>query len=68
MKVGGVFTPLRSSSETLGSRPLPPYDEDGSGQPSTRAQHAESQHDDFGTIVTEVTVVTTRKRYRIEDT
>ena len=27
----------------------------------------ESERDDFGTIVTEVTTITTRKRYRVED-
>jgi hypothetical protein len=51
---------------------LPPYDGDA-GQSSTRAQHTESEYDEFGTVVNEVTVVTTtstvttRKRYRVED-
>ena len=45
----------------------PLYDGDTSGQPSIRAQVTESKRDDFGTIVTEVTTVTTRKRYRVED-
>ena len=68
MKVEGKSTPFRPlSGETSGSSSLPPYDGDGSGQSSTRAQHAESEDDDFGTVVTEVTVVTTRKRYRVED-
>jgi len=54
--------------EMLSSGSLPPYDEDATtGQSSTRAQHAESERDDLGTIVTEVTIVTTRKRYRVED-
>ena len=52
---------------------LPSYDGDGTGQSSTHAQHTESERDEFGTIVNEVTVVnttstvTTRKRYRVED-
>ena len=60
-------TPPQPSSDG----PLPSYDEGTTGQSSTCAQHAESERDDFGTIVTEVTttstVVTTRKRYRVED-
>ena len=64
-----VSTPPRSSSEMHGPGSLPSYDEDTTGQSSTRAQHAESERDAFGTIVTEVTttVITTRKRYRVED-
>lgn len=67
MKVEGKSKSSRSLSETLGSGSLPPYDEDAAGQSTTRAQHSESERDDFGTIVTEVTTVTTRKRYRVED-
>ena len=71
MKVEGKFAPSRQSSETPGSSSLPSYDGDGSGQSSTHTRHAESERDDFGTIVTEVTtsttVVTTRKKYRVED-
>ena len=58
--------------EMLGPGPLPPYDGRAVGQP-THAQHAEFERDEFGTIVNEVTVVTTnstvttRKRYRVED-
>ena len=67
VKVEGLFT---SSSEALGSGSLPSYDGD-TGQSSARAQHTESEHDEFGTIVTEVTttttVVQTRKKYRVED-
>ena len=68
MKVEGKSTPSRPPS---GSSFLPLYDGDGSGQSSTRCQRVESEHDEFGTIVTEVTtsttVVTTRKKYRVED-
>lgn len=47
---------------------LPPsYDRDATGGSPTRAQRTDFERDDFGTIVTEVTTVTTRKRYRIED-
>ena len=66
----GASIPQRSSTsvETLKPGSLPSY-EAGSGQSSTRAQHAESERDEFGTIVDEVTVVTTttRRRYRVED-
>ena len=57
----------RPSSEALDSGSLPLYGEDATGPFSTRAHHAESERDDFGTIVTEVTYTTTRKRYRVED-
>ena len=66
----GAFMPQRSSTsvETLEPGSLPSY-EVGPGQPSTRAQQAESERDEFSTIVDEVTVVTTttRRRYRVED-
>jgi len=58
----------QQSPETLGSGSLPPYDEDATvEQSSTRVQHAESERDSLGTIVTEVAIVTTRKRYRVEE-
>jgi len=66
-KVEGTLTPPRLSSETPGLGPLPSYDEDVAGQSSTRAQHAEYERDDFGTVVTEITTTTTRKRYRVQD-
>ena len=65
---GEALTPVQSLSETFGSDHLPPYDRIETGQSSTHAQHAESEHDGLGTIVTEVTVTTTRKRYRVADT
>ena len=70
IKAGGVSTPLQQSSETVDSGLPPSYSGDTPGQSSTESQHAESERDDFGTIVTEVTttVVTTRKGYRVEDT
>lgn len=68
MKVEGASTPSQLSSKT--PSPLPSYDGDATEQPSTRSQRTESEHDDFGTIVTEVTttVITARKKYRVEDT
>ena len=70
MKVEGASVPLYPSFETLDSGSLPSYERDP-GQSSTHAQHAETEHNEFGTIVNEVTVltttVTTRKRYRVED-
>ena len=61
--------------EALDAGPLPPYDEDTTRQSSTRTQRLESEHDEFGTVVNEVTVVTTvtkstvttHKKYRVED-
>ena len=53
--------PVRVEDSTL-----PQYDGDRTGQPPIHTQHAEPGHDDFGTVVTEVTVVTTRKTYRVE--
>jgi len=55
-----------SLSETSGSGLPPSYDEDGRDS-SAHTRHAELEDDYFGTIVTEVTVVTTRKRYRVGD-
>ena len=67
MRVEGRSTHSGSSSETLGSGSPPSYDGNTTGQPSARTQQTEFQRDDFGTIVTEVTTVTTHKRYRVED-
>ena len=67
VKIESTFIPSPPFSENLGSGPLPSYDGDGTRQPSARARHAEFEQDEFGTIVNEVTVVTTRKRYRVED-
>ena len=67
VNVEGMPTTLGSSSETLGPGTLPSYDGGTTGQSSAHAQHTESERDDFGTIVTEVTTVTTRRKYRVED-
>jgi len=72
VNVEGAFAHSRSSfNETVGSGSLPSYDGDTTGQSSTRTRHMESDSDEFGTIVNEVTVltstVTTRKRYRVEE-
>jgi hypothetical protein len=67
VNVEGTVTPSQSSSETTGSDSLPSYDGGTTGQSSAHTQHSGSERDDFGTIVTEVTTVTTRKRYRVED-
>ena len=66
MKVEGSFARSQLSAETLGSGSLPSYDGETS-QSSARAEQVQSERDEFGTVVTEVTVVTTRKRYRVED-
>ena len=55
--------------ETVSSGLPPSYHGDGVGQSSAHSQVTGSERDDFGTIVTEVTTVTTttRKRYRVDD-
>ena len=68
VKVGGVLAPSQKSSEMLRLGSLHSYNGDTTGQSSTsHTQHAEPDRDDFGTIVTEVTIVTTRRKYRVED-
>ena len=60
VKVEGMSTPKCTVQ-------LPPlYDGDAAGRSSTHTQHAESERDEFGTIVNEVTVVTTRGRYQVD--
>ena len=74
VNVQGAFTPAQILSETLGSGSFPSsYNgHPTAGQSSTRVQRDESS-DEFGTIVSEVTVVTTtstvttHKRHRVED-
>ena len=66
VKVEGESAPLQPSSE-MGSGSLPSYDEE-TRQSSAHTQQVESERDEFGTVVTEVTIITTRKRYRVEDT
>ena len=67
MKVEGTSTSSRSPLETVGQEVPPSYQGDTIGEPTARAQRTESERDEFGTIVTEVTIVTTRRRYRVED-
>ena len=70
VKVEGTPASSQSSSEASGSGSPPSYNGDTTGQSSTRTQNTESEHDDFGTIVTKITttstIVTTRERYRVE--
>ena len=54
--------------EPMGRRSPPLYEGNAAGQPLGRNQHMEFERDDFGTIVTEGTTVTTHRRYRVEDT
>ena len=65
VKVEGAFTPLHPSSETSESGSLPSYGD--AGQSSTCTQHMGLERGELGTVVNEVTVVTTHKRYRVED-
>lgn len=66
-----VFTPSLPIAKTLGSGSLPPYEGDA-GESSTRTEYTGLERDELGTVVNEVTVVTTtvttRKRHRVEDT
>jgi len=57
----------QSLPEQLGLGSLPSYEGDAAGQSFSHAQRVESERDDLGTVVTEVNIVTTRKRYRVED-
>ena len=70
MKTEGAYAPPRPPLETPEPGPLPLYERDA-GQPSNRTQHTELECDELGTVVNEVTVVTTtvttRKKYRVED-
>jgi len=76
VNVEGTLTPAQLLAETLGPSPIHPpcYDGHPTGQLPARVQLDETERDEFGTIVNEVTVVTTtstvttRKRYRVEDT
>jgi len=54
--------------EQLGLNPLPPYNENERMGFPAHVRREELERDEFGTIVTEVTIVTTRRRYRVEDT
>ena len=75
--MGVGSTPILSSPlpGNIDSGTLPSYNWGITGQSTTRTQHVEPESDDFGTIVNEVTVVTTntsstvttRKRYRVAD-
>ena len=55
--------------ETMNQGFPPSYERDVVGLSSTSVQRAESENDEFGTVVTEVTTVitTTRKKYRAGD-
>jgi len=65
VKIEGTPAPPQPLPETPG--PLPPYDENATEQPLTRARWVESERDEFGAVVTEITTTTTRKRYRVQD-
>jgi len=71
VKVEDIFAPPQLSPETFGSTFPPSYNGDAPRQSSTYAQHAESEYGEFGTVVNEVTVVTStvtaHKRYKVED-
>jgi len=68
VKVEGTSTTSsRSPFGAVGQEIPPSYEGDAIGEPSARTQRTESERDEFGTIVTEVTTVTTRRRYRVED-
>ena len=60
-RIQGVFTPPHSLHGATERGSLPAY-ERAKGHPSTHVQHVEPEREIFGTIVTEGTTVTTRKR------
>lgn len=72
VKVENALSPSQLLSDILGSGSPPTYDGQATEpETSTRTQNVESEHEEYGTVVTEVTVVnstiTTRKKYRVED-
>ena len=73
MKVESASAPSLSLSGNPGLGSLPSYDGAVTEQSTTRTQHVESGDDVLGTVVNEVTVVTTnstvttRKKYRVAD-
>jgi len=67
-----MLVPVKVVSTCTGgleSGSLPSYESDA-GQSSTRTEHTELERDELGTVVNELTVVTTtvttRKKYRVE--
>jgi len=68
--VAGASMPSSFSFKMSEPEPAPSYGTDA-GQSSTRTQHTEFERDKLGTMVNEVTVVTTTvttsKRYRLEE-
>ena len=68
VNVEGTVSPSQLLSKALGSGP-PSYSGDAAGEPSVQTQVVESERDDSGALVTEVTTVTTttRRTYRVED-
>ena len=64
-EVEGTGTPY----ERFGLDPLPQYNENEHMRFPAHVRREELERDDFGTVVTEVTTVTTstRRRYRVED-
>lgn len=64
MEAEATDAPLESETFGLG---IPPYDGNESGKTLTGAQQVGSERDDFGVVVTEITTVTTRKKYRVDE-
>ena len=59
-----VVTPPQPWHELFNLGPFPQYDP---GNPPVPIPRMGFKRDEFGMVVTEVTIVTTRKRYPIED-
>lgn len=68
VRIDNSTTPSSSSVIPRNPAPLPPY-EGNTGNRSCACSHTvmEPGDDGFGTTVIEVTTVTTRKKYRLED-
>ena len=67
MEAEGVATPPLLWPELFDLGPLLQHGEGEPGQPPAPAQRMGFERDEFGTVVTEVTIVATHKRYRVED-
>ena len=69
VKVDDFHSESSSSRSRTDSSAVPPYEEPATGEHCCTCSHSTTgpSDDDYGTTVIEVTTVTTRKKYRVED-
>ena len=69
VKVNNFNSQPSSSKSRTDPNDVPPYEEPATGDHSCTCSHTttEPSDDGYGTTVIEVTTVTTRKKYRVED-